>query len=154
MAFSSFDFSLLKIENIDIIDGMGMKFIMPCPGWPKDEHFLPFLPENCPVKAMQNWLALSGLKHGPVYRKLDRWGNLGSSALRENSYIVILKEAADRSIEKHITGKSVKYGFVDWALENEWGLIDIQNHIMRHSITKKMLKALRTKKVFNLKHLG
>ena len=41
----------------------------------------------CPVQALEDWLAMSGTSFGPVFRKIDRWGNLehrrlGTDALR------------------------------------------------------------------------
>lgn len=48
---------------------------------------LPRLPEGCAVRALQDWLRASDCRFGPVFRKVDRWGNaehrpLGADALR------------------------------------------------------------------------
>jgi site-specific recombinase XerD len=42
---------------------------------------------NCPVRALQEWLHASECRFGPVFRKVDRWGNvehrrLGTDAIR------------------------------------------------------------------------
>lgn len=44
-------------------------------------------PATCPVRALQDWLRVSDTGFGPVFRKVDRWGNLehhrlGADALR------------------------------------------------------------------------
>ncbi len=44
-------------------------------------------PGFCPVRALETWLRLSDTAFGPVFRKIDRWGNLehrrlGADALR------------------------------------------------------------------------
>jgi hypothetical protein len=44
-------------------------------------------PGLCPVQALRDWLAASDTRFGPVFRKVDRWGNvehhgLGPDALR------------------------------------------------------------------------
>jgi integrase len=45
-------------------------------------------PKNtCPVRALEDWLRTSETAYGPVFRKIDRWGNLehrrlGTDALR------------------------------------------------------------------------
>jgi len=31
---------------------------------------------NCPVRALDNWIRLSETRFGPLFRKVDRWGNL------------------------------------------------------------------------------
>jgi len=42
---------------------------------------------TCPVQALRHWLHTSGTRFGPVFRKIDRWGNvehprLGTDAIR------------------------------------------------------------------------
>ena len=42
---------------------------------------------TCPVHALEDWLSASGTAFGPVFRKVDRWGNvehrrLGTDAIR------------------------------------------------------------------------
>ena len=44
-------------------------------------------PSACPVHALRHWLRTSDTKYGPVFRKIDRWGNvehrrLGTDAIR------------------------------------------------------------------------
>jgi hypothetical protein len=44
-------------------------------------------PDRCPVQALRDWLHTSNTRFGPVFRKIDRWGNvehhaLGPDALR------------------------------------------------------------------------
>jgi hypothetical protein len=44
-------------------------------------------PDRCPVRALRAWLRTSNTLFGPVFRKIDRWGNvehhgLGPDALR------------------------------------------------------------------------
>ena len=31
---------------------------------------------TCPVQTLQDWLQVSGTQFGPVFRKIDRWGNI------------------------------------------------------------------------------
>jgi len=35
----------------------------------------------CPVQALEDWLRLSECRFGPVFRKVDRWGNVEHQAL-------------------------------------------------------------------------
>jgi len=51
--------------------------------------FIPLAPTPnvCPVRAMSDWLLASDTQFGPVFRKIDRWGNieyrrLGTDAVR------------------------------------------------------------------------
>lgn len=36
---------------------------------------------SCPVRAMEDWLRASDTRFGPVFRKVDRWGNVEHHAL-------------------------------------------------------------------------
>jgi integrase len=38
-------------------------------------------PRTCPVRAVQAWLAISGLVNGPLFRAVDRAGHVGSGRL-------------------------------------------------------------------------
>lgn len=46
----------------------------------------------CPRRAIFRWLTLAGIKHGWVFRNIDRWGNFRQSALDPNSISRILRE--------------------------------------------------------------
>ena len=35
----------------------------------------------CPVRALEEWLTVSATRYGPVFRKVDRWGNVEHAAL-------------------------------------------------------------------------
>ncbi|GAO91051.1 hypothetical protein PSA5_00060, partial [Pseudomonas syringae pv. actinidiae] len=41
----------------------------------------------CPVEAYINWITVAGLAKGPVFRRLDRWGNLADKAIEPHSLI-------------------------------------------------------------------
>ena len=36
---------------------------------------------SCPVRALEDWLAASDTSFGPVFRKVDRWGNVEHARL-------------------------------------------------------------------------
>jgi len=37
---------------------------------------------NCPVRALDNWIRISDTRFGPLFRKVDRWGNVEQQRLR------------------------------------------------------------------------
>ncbi|NKZ98822.1 hypothetical protein GTA26_26070 [Rhodococcus hoagii] len=51
------------------------------------QHRTPALKALCPVTAYLQWVQVAGIAHGPVFRKLDRWGNLGDQPLNSNSLV-------------------------------------------------------------------
>jgi hypothetical protein len=52
----------------------------------------PALSRLCPVEAVEDWLALSKLKAGPLFRKIDRWGHLSEAELTPSSIIPMLRK--------------------------------------------------------------
>ncbi len=54
----------------------------------QDEHVLLI---GRPVRHLKEWLAVSLIRTGPVFRHIDRWGHLGAKALDAQSVNAILK---------------------------------------------------------------
>jgi hypothetical protein len=54
-------------------------------------------PANCPVRALRAWLEASACRHGPVFRKVDRWGGLGHERLGVDEVRRVLVRRAARA---------------------------------------------------------
>lgn len=54
-------------------------------------------PETCPIRALAIWLKAAAITEGPLFRAVDRHGNVSSCALEPGSIARILKKAARRS---------------------------------------------------------
>jgi integrase len=48
-------------------------------------------PHTCPVRSLRAWLTLSGINAGPIWREIDRHGNLGAGRLHADSVAHIIK---------------------------------------------------------------
>jgi site-specific recombinase XerD len=68
--------------------------------------------ETCPVRALATWLEAAGITDGPVFRAVDRHGNLSLQPLDPGSIARILKKAACRAGMKpaKIAGHSLRSG--------------------------------------------
>jgi len=53
--------------------------------------------ETCGIRALAAWLEAANIKNGPLFRAVDRHGNVSSRALEPGSIARILKKAARRS---------------------------------------------------------
>lgn len=51
---------------------------------------------SCPVRAVEDWLRVSATRYGPVFRKVNRWGQVETAALGTDAIRLIL---ARRSAE-------------------------------------------------------
>jgi site-specific recombinase XerD len=61
-------------------------------GIPRGEH-----PETCPVRAYRAWLHAAGIVDGPVFRPIDRHGNVKPDRLRAQAVSIVLKRGAERA---------------------------------------------------------
>jgi len=59
------------------------------------------LPGRCPVQALEAWLAASDTRFGPVFRKVDRWGNVEHRALGTDAVRRILARRRLRRVRRH-----------------------------------------------------
>jgi integrase len=49
---------------------------------------------TCPVRAVRAWVAAAGLVDGPLFRSVDRYGNVGHGRLADSTVARIIKRAA------------------------------------------------------------
>lgn len=57
---------------------------------------IPFAtPRWCPVQAVDSWLSSSARATGPLFVRMDRWGNLKSGRLSDRAVARIVKKAAE-----------------------------------------------------------
>lgn len=77
-------------------------------------------PATCPVRAVKDWLELSGLSAGPVFRPINRHGRIGAKALAGQAVARIVKRTAKKiglSVPD-FSGHSLRSGFVTAAAGN------------------------------------
>jgi len=81
---------------------------------------------TCPVMALENWLKISSVKSGYVFRRIGQHGNVGG-ALDKDSIGRIVKRLARRAKlanPESYGGRSLRAGFVTKASAN--GATDLQ----------------------------
>jgi len=94
--------------------------------------FTPALEKLCPTQAYQDWLMVSKIEAGPVFRSINRWGTLSEIPLHPNSIIPILRSLMDdASIKKssEYTSHSLRRGFASWASDNNWDLKSLMEYV-------------------------
>jgi integrase len=72
--------------------------------------------ERCPVAALDEWLTLSGIDRGPVFRWVSRHGNLvGTKGLTSQSVALVVKRSVKRvhgaTATKSVSGHSLRAGY-------------------------------------------
>lgn len=77
-------------------------------------------PETCPVRAIQAWLTEADIEDGPVFRPIDRHGNVAGTRLSGKAIALVIKRAAERAELDPAAygGHSLRAGFVTTAAAN------------------------------------
>jgi integrase len=108
-------------------------------------------PDTCPVRALRHWLEEAQISEGPLFRAVDRHGNVSDRGLNKDSVGTIVKRAllrAGLSVEK-FAAHSLRAGHVTQASMN--GISEFV--IMRqtgHKSTETLRKYIRLGEIFRI----
>jgi integrase len=133
--FRGDELARLRVEHIQAEAGVGITLFLPRSKGDREalgvQHRTPALKTLCPVNAYLQWLEVAGIAHGPVFRKLDRWGNLSDMPLNSNSLVGLLRRMLERAgvPAALYTGHSLRRGFATWATANGWELKALMSYI-------------------------
>ncbi|CAM3241450.1 diguanylate cyclase domain-containing protein [Pseudomonas plecoglossicida] len=133
--FRGDELARLRIEHIQAEAGVGITLFLPRSKGDREalgvQHRTPALKALCPVTAYLQWIEVAGIAQGPVFRKLDRWGNLGDTALNSNSLVGLLRRMLERAgvPAALYTGHSLRRGFATWATANGWELKSLMSYV-------------------------
>ena len=90
----------------------------------------PALALHCPVEAYLDWIYESEIRTGPVFRKIDRWGNISDQAIFTKSIGPLLNAMAkDAGLEIHLSTHSLRHGFAQWAVNAGWDVHTIMSYV-------------------------
>ena len=74
-------------------------------------------PDTCPVRAVQDWLQAAKITTGPLFRRVNRHGQVGVKALTDQSVALIVKKLVKAAglDEKKYSGHSLRSGLITTA---------------------------------------
>ena len=74
----------------------------------------------CPVTSLKNWLTISKIKTGPIFRRFAKGSILTSNRLTDQSVVIIIKKYLELAgIEtQNFSGHSLRSGFATVAAES------------------------------------
>jgi site-specific recombinase XerD len=89
----------------------------------------------CPVAALRDWLDVADIKSGPVFRRMDRHGNVHQRRLTAQSVALVVKQAArDAGLDwRAFSGHSLRSGFVTEARCKGVSNADIMDQTLHES---------------------
>jgi integrase len=90
----------------------------------------------CPVQALKAWLAVSGITEGPVFRPINRHGQIRPVALSGISIGQIVKRHAERIglDAKAFGGHSLRAGFITSAAKRGANVFKLMEHARHKSM--------------------
>jgi len=90
----------------------------------------------CPVKAVENWLQTAQIESGPIFRPVNRAGQVLCNQLHSQSIALVLKDYAKRVglNPDNISGHSLRSGLVTSAIQAGVGVHKIQQQTGHRSV--------------------
>jgi len=134
--FRSEELCRLEAEFIKVEPNKGLTIFLPRSKGDRQSigrtFFTPALDKLCPTQAYQDWLTVSKIDSGSVFRSINRWGTLSEKSLHPNSIIPILRTLMDDASVKNLgeyTSHSLRRGFASWASDNSWDLKSLMEYV-------------------------
>jgi integrase len=133
--FRSDELCRLQIEHVQAQAGKGITLYLPRSKGDRENlgqtYQAPALLKLCPVQAYIDWITEAALVRGPVFRSIDRWGNLNEEGLHANSIIPLLRQALQRAgiAAENYTSHSLRRGFATWAHQSGWDLKSLMSYV-------------------------
>ncbi|MDH4283697.1 MAG: site-specific integrase [Gallionellaceae bacterium] len=134
--FRADELTSLIVENITVEQGEGMTIYLPRSKGDREftgrSFHCPALSRLCPVTAYENWIKLSGLSTGPVFRRIDRWGNIGNTGVMPGSVIPWLRgifKIAGLEAPESYSSHSLRRGFSGWARTSGWDIKELMEYV-------------------------
>ncbi|MDN7144026.1 site-specific integrase [Pseudomonas sp. JQ170] len=125
----------LQAEYVQIREGEGIQLFLPSSKTDRANRgrnlTMPALKRLCPVQACAQWLEVSGVDQGPLFRAIDRWGHVSEQALNANSVSRLLRQALLRSgvDAEGYSAHSLRRGFATWASRNQWSSKELMAYV-------------------------
>ncbi len=135
-AFRSDELSSMRVEEVQAQRGKGLT-CRPRKTKTTDEgedraFHCPALSRLCPVDAYLEWIELSGLKAGPVFPGIDRWGNVSNDQMLSKAVLPLLRRIlheAGAAEAASYSSHSLRRGFATWASSSGWDLKELMEHV-------------------------
>ncbi|MFL1547323.1 tyrosine-type recombinase/integrase [Pseudomonas sp. O39] len=133
--FRGDELARLTVDNTQAISGEGVTFYLPYTKSDRQHEgttfHTPALAMLCPVEAYLNWITVAGIATGPVFQRIDRWGNLSGRGMQPHSLIPLLRRIlreAGLPAELY-SSHSMRRGFATWASANGWYIKGLMSYV-------------------------
>ena len=134
-AFRADELCQMQVEHITVRSGKQLEVFLASSKTDREHrgqvYVLPALKRLCPVQAYEDWLSISELQVGPVFRPINQWGQIAAPGLKPDGVTYVLREAFARSgLEGGVyTGHSLRRGFATWASAEKWNTKELMDYV-------------------------
>ncbi|MHA3084460.1 site-specific integrase [Acinetobacter sp. ANC 5383] len=134
--FRGDELTRLEVENIQVSPQEGMQCFLPYSK--TDRQFqgqtfrVPALARLCSVQAYTDWIEISGLTEGFVYRGIHRYGKLSDQGLHIDSLLPLLRKIftqAQIATPESYSTHSLRRGFANWASQSGWDVKTLMQYV-------------------------
>lgn len=126
----------LQVDHLEVVPNEGMTCFLPRSKGDRQSsgntYKVPALSRLCAVTATQEWIQAAGISDGPLFRGVDRWGNVREQGLHPNSLIEMLRglfQAAGLESVAGYSSHSLRRGFAGWANDNGWDVKALMEYV-------------------------
>ena len=135
-AFRSDELCRLEVQNIKVSPGLGMEVFLSRSKGDRNNigrrYKTPALKRLCPVSAYLDWIHNAQLTKGPVFRSINRWGQVSDNAMHVDSIATVLRsmfQSAGISNASSYTSRSLRRGFATWANDSQWDVKSLMEYV-------------------------
>jgi integrase len=134
-AFRADELCRLQVEHITVHRGKQLEAFLASSKTDREHRgqtfVLPALKRLCPVQAYEDWLSISDLQEGPVFRPINQWGQVSAQGLKPDGVTYVLRGAFARGgVEAGMyTGHSLRRGFATWASSEKWSTKELMDYV-------------------------
>lgn len=133
--FRGDELTRLTVEDTHAARGQGITFYLS--HTKGDRHYegatfkTPALRMLCPVEAYLNWITVAGIAKGPVFQRIDRWGNLSGRPIQAHSLVPMLRRIFKEAglPEDLYSSHSLRRGFATWAAASGWDIKGLMTYV-------------------------
>lgn len=105
-------------------------------------------PETCPVRALLAWITAASITSGPVFRAIDRHGNMKAPVTPQSVALVVKETAQAAGLDPtKYSGHSLRAGLVTQAAKNKASVTDIMRQT-GHKSTETVNRYIRKANIF------
>lgn len=108
----------IEVSDLDFV-GQGLRLRLKPSKHQLHETEIALIPGKhyCPVSALQKWLHKSRISEGPLFRRMNRWGQLMAEPLGPQGINLMIKRRTGQTIDDlYVSGHSLRRGFITSAV--------------------------------------